>query len=77
MEKDIESMKYLASEIDTGYNPLGFKIDKGADPLNRYTQFKIDEHGKWINGKPVCFHSIPQEGWIRIEKCGSMEIKNE
>jgi hypothetical protein len=31
MTKQTESVKYQAAEIDTGYHPLGFRIDKGAD----------------------------------------------
>lgn len=67
MTKEIEPMKYQATGIDAGYHPLGFRIDKGTDPLNRYTQWTIDKDGKWINGKPVCFHSLPTKGWVRIE----------
>lgn len=47
MTKQAESMQYQAIEIDTGYHPLGFRIDKGADPLNRYTQWTIDKNGNW------------------------------
>ena len=57
-----------ANEIDAGYHPLGFRIDKGADPLNRYTQWTMDKDGNWINSKPVCFHSLPTDGWIKAEK---------
>ncbi|MBN1603181.1 MAG: hypothetical protein JW915_16350 [Chitinispirillaceae bacterium] len=67
MTNDIESEKYEANEIDLGYHPTGFRIDKGADPLNRYTQWTIDNDGKWINSKPVCFHTLPADGWIKIE----------
>jgi len=68
MTKQTESVKCQETEIDTGYHPLGFRIDKGADPLNRYTKWTIDSDGNWINSKPVCFHSLPTDGWIKEEK---------
>jgi hypothetical protein len=34
MTKRTEFVKYQATGIDAGYHPFGFRIDKGADPLN-------------------------------------------
>lgn len=56
---------YRSSELERGYHPDGFKIDKFTDPLNRYTKWEIDNEGKWLNPKPVCFHSLPETGWIK------------
>ena len=59
---------YSAEEVTTGYHPRGHRIDKTATPMNRYTQWKIDSAGKWMNAKPVCFHSLPEDGWITVDK---------
>lgn len=72
-----ESKKYSANDIDAGYHPSGFRIDKRTDPLNRYTQWTIDKDGKWTNGKPVCFHMLPAQGWIKIENNGRTEALND
>ena len=56
---------FKAEEIEIGYNPEGFRIDKTASPLNRYTRWEIRPDGKWLNPKPVCFHELPASGWVR------------
>jgi len=56
---------FKTSEINIGYHPSGFKIDKTASPLDRYTRWDIDENGMWHNKKPVCFHELPGQGWIK------------
>ena len=58
---------YKAEEVKTGYQPDGYRIDKTASPMNRYTKWEINSDGKWINPKPVCFDSMPEEGWIKVE----------
>lgn len=62
------AITYKANEIDIGYHPEGYRIDKTASPMNRYTQWEIDSDGKWMNPKPVCFDSMPEDGWIKVEK---------
>jgi hypothetical protein len=74
--KDMESKIYRAIDIDVGYHPSGFRIDKWTDPLNRYTKWTIDSDGNWINSKPVCFHSLPADGWIRVENKDRTEENN-
>lgn len=59
---------YMANEIEVGYHPDGCRIDKTASPINYYTKWKIRLGGKWVNPKPVCFFSLPEAGWIKIEK---------
>lgn len=59
---------YKAEAINTGYHPGGYRIDKTASPMNRYTQWEIDSDGKWVKPKPVCFHALPEQGWITVEK---------
>ena len=58
---------FKANEIDIGYHPDGYRIDKTASPMNRYTQWEITPYGAWINPRPVCFDSLPQEGWLETK----------
>ena len=58
---------YKASEIQIGFHPDGYRIDKTAEPINFYTKWEITPEKKWINPKPTCFHSLPQEGWYKKE----------
>ena len=57
-----------AEEVTAGYHPLGYSIDKTASPMNRYTKWKIDSDGIWMKPKPVCFHTLPEDGWVRVDK---------
>jgi wyosine [tRNA(Phe)-imidazoG37] synthetase (radical SAM superfamily) len=59
---------YKANEINTGYHPFGYRIDKTGSAINRYTRWTIKENGKWDDSKPVCFHSLPQDGWFKTEE---------
>jgi hypothetical protein len=58
---------YNASDIQKGYHPDGYRIDKTASPVNFYTKWEITSEKKWINQQPSCFHSMPQEGWYKTE----------
>jgi hypothetical protein len=60
--------RYAAKEITTGFHPQGFRIDKTAPPIDRYTQWLIKPDGEWTFVKPVCFDSLPQDGWVTIDK---------
>jgi len=66
-DKNMENT-YEAEQIEVGYHPDGYRIDKTASPMNRYTKWTISSDGKWSNPKPVCFDSIPQEGWLKTER---------
>lgn len=70
-------MKYRAEEVDLGYHPQGYRIDKGTGPLNRYTQWTITINGEWVDAKPVCFHSMPAEGWYKEEKLKKSDSSND
>jgi hypothetical protein len=59
---------FKASEIQRGYHPDGYRIDKTASPMNFYTKWQITPEGKWIDPKPVSFHSMPQEGWYKNDQ---------
>lgn len=58
----------LASEINIGYHPDGFRIDKTTLPINKYTSWLISAEGEWEYEKPVCFHTLPEDGWLPVEK---------
>lgn len=56
-----------ANEINVGYHPDGYRIDKTASPMNRYTKWRISPEGRWSDPEPVCFDSLPEEGWLKAE----------
>jgi len=58
---------FNAVDIDIGYHPEGYRIDKTASAINRYTQWDISPDGEWNNPKPVCFHSLPEDGWFKVD----------
>ena len=57
-----------ATEIDVGFHPDGYRIDKTASPMNRYTKWEILPGSRWTQPTPVCFHSLPPTGWIKTDK---------
>jgi len=56
---------FKARDIQIGFHPEGYRIDKTASPIHFYTKWQITPEGKWINPKPASFHSMPQEGWCK------------
>ncbi|HDL08393.1 MAG TPA: hypothetical protein ENG35_06610 [Desulfobacteraceae bacterium] len=56
-----------AKDVVVGFHPAGYRIDKTASPMNRYTKWDVTEN-HWRNPKPVCFDSLPQSGWIAKDK---------
>lgn len=60
-----------ASEIQVGFHPDGYRINKTASPIELYTKWEITPRGEWINPKPVSFHSMPQEGWYKSDRSSS------
>ena len=57
-----------ATDVQVGYHPSGFRIDKTTSPLNRYTHWTITSQGTWQDPTPVCFHSLPTQGWIKTDR---------
>jgi hypothetical protein len=55
--------KFKARDIQVGFHPEGYRIDKTASAMDFYTKWEITPEGLWINPKPTCFDSMPQEGW--------------
>lgn len=60
--------KYKATDIMVGFHTEGYRIDKTASPMDIYTKWEITPEGTWINPKPTCFHSLPQDGWQEEKK---------
>lgn len=58
---------FEARGIDIGYHPEGYRIDRMASPMNRYTRWRITPDGHWLDPEAVCFDSMPQEGWLKAE----------
>jgi len=54
---------YKAEEIHKGFHPDGYRIDKAAPAMNFYTKWDITPTGEWVNPRPTCFHSMPEDGW--------------
>jgi len=59
---------FKAQDIEKGYHPAGYRIDKTASAMDRYTKWDIQPDGQWTNSTPVCFHSLPQAGWLACEE---------
>jgi len=59
---------FEAAEIDVGFHPDGYRIDKTTSPMNRYTKWEVLPGNRWTHSTPVCFLSLPQKGWIKKDK---------
>jgi len=57
-----------AREVRVGFHPDGYRIDKTASAMNRYTKWQTKPGDRWRNPEPVCFDSLPQQGWLAIDK---------
>jgi len=57
-----------AREVRVGFHPDGYRIDKTASAMNRYTKWQTKPGDRWRNPEPVCFDSLPQQGWFAIDK---------
>lgn len=60
---NLDNCDLPAQAITIGSHPDGYRIDKTAAPMNRYTKWIFDADGNWTNPEPVCFHLLPQTGW--------------
>ena len=58
---------FKAADIDIGFHPDGYRIDKTASPMNFYTQWQISDDGHWYSPKPVDFGVFPENGWVKSE----------
>ena len=58
---------FNAQDIEIGYHPDGYRIDKTASAMNRYTKWDIRDTGEWVNPAPACFDSLPPAGWYKCD----------
>jgi hypothetical protein len=59
---------FSAKDIKVGFHLNGYRIDKTASPMNRYTKWEISSGNRWSNPQPVCFDALPMEGWFVKDK---------
>jgi len=59
---------FRAVEIEIGYHPDGYRIDKTASPMNLYTGWEISDDGSWHSPNPVDFAELPQNGWFKAKE---------
>ena len=59
---------FNVTEIEVGYHPDGYRIDKTASPMNWYTKWEIAQDNNLCNPKAVTLHTLPEDGWIQIDK---------
>ena len=57
-----------AEQITVGFHPDGYRIDKTALAMNRYTKWQIATGNKWCNPEPVCFDALPYQGWFAKDR---------
>ena len=51
-----------AMDVVVGFHPDGYRIDKTASAMDRYTNWDILSGNHWCNPKAVCFGSLPKKG---------------
>jgi len=59
---------FKATEINVGFHPDGYRIDKTASPMNLYTKWQISDDGKWRRPEPVDFDALPKDGWFEAKR---------
>lgn len=57
-----------ATEIEVGFHTAGYRIDKTASAMNRYTKWNVAPGKGWCDPQPVCFDSLPQRGWFKKDR---------
>ncbi len=57
-----------ATDVTVGFHPDGYRIDKTASPMNRYTKWEILPGNKWHNPESICFDTLPKEGWFAKDR---------
>ena len=68
---------FSSTEIKIGFHPDGYRIDKTASTMNRYTKWDILQGNHWCNPKPACFDSLPEQGWFKKDKFDWNEINTD
>ncbi len=62
------TVTFAATEIEVGFHPAGYRIDKTTSPLNRYTRWEVLSGNRWVHPTPVCFDSLPPTGWFKKDR---------
>jgi hypothetical protein len=57
-----------ATDVTIGFHPDGYRIDKTASPINRYTKWEILSGNRWRDPEPVCFDALPRDGWFAKDR---------
>jgi len=57
-----------AEQVTFGFHPDGYRIDKTALSMNRYTKWQVQSGNRWRDPEPVCFDSLHQKGWFAKDK---------
>ena len=63
----MNNQEFSIEEISIGYHPAGYRIDKTANVMNRYTKWEITDIDQWCNPQAVCFHCLPEQGWLKVD----------
>ena len=58
---------HKATETEIGFHYKGYRIDKTASPMDIYTKWNVNINGRWTDPKPVCFDSLPIDGWRKAK----------
>jgi len=59
---------FKATEVEIGYHPSGYRIDKTASAMNRYTKWNIVSGRNWSDPQAVCFDALPPDGWFKQDQ---------
>jgi hypothetical protein len=62
------TVTFEATQVEVGFHPDVYRIDRTASAMNRYTKWEILAGSKWANPTPVCFDGLPQKGWIKRDR---------
>ena len=69
-KKSGENMEqtYFITQIDVGFHPDGYRIDKNDSPIGPYTKWEVHPNGQWCKPQSVRIEDLPLNGWIKTDK---------
>ena len=59
---------YFIEQIEVGFHPDGYRIDKTASPIGPYTKWEVRSDCQWCNPQAVHIEKLPLNGWIKRDK---------
>ena len=59
---------FEANDVFIGFHPDGYKIDKTAEPAQRYTKWQVSKSNRWSNPQPITFRNMPGHGWFKKDR---------